>query len=314
MGIVFLSLLLSLALAQFELSIDVYQNPLELNFTLSNPQTVPQTFLRWGTPVEGVWTDMFDIRDEQNHRLDYIGMIVRRGETPIEEEYITIPAGGSISTLVNLGDNYDFVSVGKYIIRVDLPLYCQLQYSATDAQVAVFKLDTIPERKPIGAPQGFTNCNSNQISQTNSAISGSISQSSRSYTCLNQGCDSLYLRWFGTYSLTNWNFVSNAFRNINNRLSNYDFTGYCNPAGCGSNVYGYVYPTDSTYTVYMCGLFWSRANERVNTIVHEMSHFRSLAGTQDYTYGQSNCLSLARSNPSQASHNADNVCYFAGEA
>jgi len=64
----------------------------------------------------------------------------------------------------------------------------------------------------------------------------------------------------------------------------------------------------------MCGLFWSRANERVNTIVHEMSHFRNIAGTQDYTYGQSNCLSLARANPTQASHNADNVCYFAGEA
>jgi hypothetical protein len=101
--IVFLSLLISLALAQFDVSITVSQNPLELNFTISNSLSQPQTFLQWGTPIEGVWTDMFDIRDEQNNRLDYIGKIVLRGVEPIEEEYITIPAGGSISAMVNFG-------------------------------------------------------------------------------------------------------------------------------------------------------------------------------------------------------------------
>jgi len=313
MSIVILSLLISLALAQFEVSIDVSQD-LVLNFTVSNPLSYAQTFMRWGTPMEGVWTEMFDIRDEQDNRVDYIGMIVRRGPEPISEEYLTIPAGGFITAMVNLGDNYDFTSVGKYMVRLDLPVYSQLEYTATGIHHAMFQMDTLPIRKPVGAPQGFTNCNANQISQTNSAISGSISESARAFNCLNQGCDALYQRWFGTYSAANWNYVSVAYRNINSRLNNFDFNGYCNPAGCGSNVYGYVYPTDTTYTVYMCGLFWSRANERVNTIVHEMSHFRPIAGTQDYTYGQANCLSLARQNPNQASRNADNICYMSAEA
>jgi hypothetical protein len=298
-------------LAQFDVSITVSQNPLELNFTISNPLTQSQTFLQWGTPIEGVWTDMFDIRDEQNNRLDYIGKIVMRGDVPIQEEYVTIPAGGSISAMVNLGDNYEFLSVGKYIISVDLPAYCKLQYSTTDVQV--FHLETIPPRKPIGAPGGFTGCSAAQISYANAAITGARSQSARAFTCLNQGCDALYNRWFGTYNLNNWNFVSIGYRNINNRLTNYAFNGYCD-SGCASNVFAYVYPTDGTLTVYLCALFFNRSGDRNRVIVHEMSHFRTLCGTQDYTYGTASCLSLARSNPSQASHNADNVCYFATEA
>jgi len=312
MSIVFLSLLISLALAKFDVSITISQNPLELNFTISNSLSQPQTFLQWGTPIEGVWTDMFDIRDEQNNRLDYIGKIVLRGVEPIEEEYITIPAGGSISAMVNLGDNYEFLSVGKYIIRVDLPSYCKLQFS-TEAKVEVFHLETIPPRKPIRAPQGYTNCNANQVSYANAAISGAISQSARAYNCLNQGCDALYLRWFGTYSQANWNFVSNGYYNINTRLNNYAFNGYCD-SGCAANTFAYVYPTDGTLTVYLCALFFNRPSDRNRVIVHEMSHFRTLCGTQDYTYGTASCLSLARANPNQASHNADNVCYFATEA
>jgi peptidyl-Lys metalloendopeptidase len=36
-----------------------------------------------------------------------------------------------------------------------------------------------------------------------------------------------------------------------------------------------------------------------------------VAGTNDWTYGQSSCKSLARSNPSHAIDNADSHEYFA---
>jgi peptidyl-Lys metalloendopeptidase len=311
MKIVILSLLLSLAFAQFEVSINILsQSPLTLNFTVSNPLSTPQTFLQWGTPFEGVWTDMFEIRDDQFNRLNYIGMIVRRGEVPIESEYVTIPAGEAKSVVVNLGENYEFLSVGKYMVRVDLPLFSVIEYAPSDDQVVVFHLETVPVRKPVGAPQGFTNCNSNQVSQANSAINSAVSECSRAVSCLNSGCDTQYRTWFGAYSDSNWNYVSTAYRNIHNRLYNYAFNGYCNPSGCGDNVYGYVYPTDSTYTVYLCNLFWTIPAERVNTIVHEVSHFSSIAGTQDYAYGQTACRNLATSNPARATRNADNICYF----
>jgi peptidyl-Lys metalloendopeptidase len=310
---VILSLFLSLSLAQFDVSIAIEKtNPLTLNFTVFNPLDTPQTFLQWGTPFEGVWTDMFDIRDENGMPVTYTGMIVRRGEQPIPEEFLTVAPGEHLTAWVNLEDNYEFVSAGKYHAMLSLPIYSELFISAVGDQVVDFEVDTIPPKKVFPpAPLAWTNCNSQQTSQGQSAVSGSVTECSRAYNCLSQGsCDTQYTRWFGTRTTDNHNYVTVCYRNVHTRLTGSTFNGYCNPAGCGSNVYGYVYPTDSTYTVYLCALFWSRADERVNTIVHEMSHFRTLAGTNDYAYGQTACLNLARSNPSQASRNADNICYF----
>jgi peptidyl-Lys metalloendopeptidase len=46
-------------------------------------------------------------------------------------------------------------------------------------------------------------------------------------------------------------------------------------------------------------------------MIHEMSHFNVIAGTDDWAYGQSAAASLARSNPTRAVDNADNHEYFA---
>jgi len=286
-------------------------DPLEVKITFSNPSSDPVRVLERGTPLEGVWTDMFDIRDEQNNRVGYSGKLARRIPTPSHEEYVNIPARGSISTVIDLGQNYEFTAVGKYVVTLDLPLYSQVVYPISSAQVVSFELKAVPKRTPVASPFGYTNCNSNEISQIRTAITGSITESSRSVTCLTaRSCNAQEVEWFGTYDQTNHNYDINVFRNVNSRLSNYEFSGYCNPSGCASNVYAYVYPTDPTYTVYLCAVFWRLPEERVNTIVHEMSHFRTLGGTDDYAYGQSACRSLARSDPYRASRNADNVCYF----
>jgi len=315
MKIVILSLLISIAFA-LDVSIDlVSKSPLTIEFTVSNPSEFDETFLQWGTPFEGIWDDLFDIRDENFNKVTYAGILMRRGDVPIDSEYVTIPAGDKKSIVVDLGENYEFTATGKYMVRVNLPHYNELIFTPDDNQVEVFQLDTVPERRPVGAPQAWTNCNSNQISIATSAVTGSVSACSRSVSCLNQanGCSPTYGTWFGSYSDSNWNHVSNIFRTVHARLNLGigSFNGYCNGPQCTQNTYGYVYPTDTTYTVYMCNLFWTIPNERINTIVHEMSHFRNLGGTNDYAYGESACRSLAASNPNNACRNADNICYFA---
>ena len=47
------------------------------------------------------------------------------------------------------------------------------------------------------------------------------------------------------------------------------------------------------------------------TLVHEMSHFNVVAGTDDNVYGQSGAKSLAISDPAAAVDNADSHEYFA---
>jgi len=310
MKIVILSLLISIAFA-LEVSIDlVSQSPLVINFTVSNPDTMADTFLQWGTPFEGIWDDMFEILDADFNRVDYAGILMRRGLVPIDSEFVTIPAGGMKSIFVDLGENYEFTSTGKYMIRVNLPEYSELIYSRNDDQVEVFQLDTVPERKPVGAPQEWYECTNTQINQANTAITNSITACSRSVSCLNTGCDTLYSTWFGSYTDARWTVVSNIYRRVHDRLRDFEFNGWCNPSGCGSNTYGYVNPSDRTYTVHLCSLFWSIPNERENTIIHEMSHFTPLGGTGDYAYGETPCKNLARTDPASAVYNADNICYF----
>jgi len=47
------------------------------------------------------------------------------------------------------------------------------------------------------------------------------------------------------------------------------------------------------------------------TLLHEMSHFDIVAGTDDHVYGQSGAASLAISDPNAAVQNADSHEYFA---
>jgi peptidyl-Lys metalloendopeptidase len=79
-------------------------------------------------------------------------------------------------------------------------------------------------------------------------------------------------------------------------------------------VYAYVYP-NMPYVIYLCGVFWSSpvtgTDSRAGTLIHEMSHFDVVAGTDDLAYGQNACKSLASSNPGNAIRNADSHEYFA---
>ena len=84
--------------------------------------------------------------------------------------------------------------------------------------------------------------------------------------------------------------------------------------GCNQNYYAYVYPT-RPYEIFVCRAFWSAplagTDSKGGTLVHEMSHFNVVAGTDDIIYGQSGAKSLASSDPNSALNNADNHEYFA---
>ena len=84
--------------------------------------------------------------------------------------------------------------------------------------------------------------------------------------------------------------------------------------GCNQSYYAYVYPT-KPYEIFVCRAFWSAPNtgtdSRAGTLIHEMSHFNVVAGTDDVVYGQTGARSLAISDPNAALNNADSHEYFA---
>jgi peptidyl-Lys metalloendopeptidase len=83
--------------------------------------------------------------------------------------------------------------------------------------------------------------------------------------------------------------------------------------GCNESYYAYVYP-NQPYKIYVCKAFWSApltgTDSKGGTLVHEMSHFTVVAGTDDLAYGQQAAGQLAISDPNKAINNADSHEYF----
>jgi len=294
-----------------------------LKFSLYNPTTATFGFLNWKTPFEPVIRgNIFDITHRATGmKAEYYGMLVRRGSNITDEEFVYFTGGQTKTASVNLFNYYLFPLAGEYIISYTSFEYItpEVTFSASTSVILsegdiVYNQRVHKTNLELRANQlTSTNCNANQDSQVASSVTGSINECRRAYNCMTaRTCANQIATWFGNIPVGGalYEYDRACFNSIHSRLSGSTFNAYCNPAGCGNNVYGYVYPSDAAYTVYLCALFWSIPAERVNTIVHEMSHFSRLCTTNDYTYGKSSCQSLARSNPTQATHNADNVCYF----
>lgn len=158
----------------------------------------------------------------------------------------------------------------------------------------------------------FVSCSSSRQSSITSALSSAQTYASNSLSYLNAGTrGARYTSWFGTYSSGRYSTVRSHFSSISSTIQNQRITFNCS---CTQNYYAYVYP-NSPYTIYLCNAFWSApttgTDSKAGTIIHELSHFNVVAGTDDWAYGQTACRSLATSNANRATDNADSHEYFA---
>ena len=121
-----------------------------------------------------------------------------------------------------------------------------------------------------------------------------------------------YREWFGKFKQSRYDAVKNHYDKIHDALANKDITFFCDCTE--ANTYAFVFPT-KPYEIHLCGAFWNApmtgTDSKAGTLVHEMSHFNAVAGTDDHVYGQSGCRNLASSNPDDAVDNADSHEYFA---
>jgi peptidyl-Lys metalloendopeptidase len=135
-----------------------------------------------------------------------------------------------------------------------------------------------------------------------------------------------YRRWFGTYSTTNAEKVRASLKSMVTAIRTGAVTIQCNQIrddGCGAGEYAFVY-ADVPYLVHLCPPFFtlphlealqpgmrrSENGTREGTIVHELSHFLRVAGTEDHCYSRGICADMARSDPDLAVENADSYQYF----
>lgn len=75
----------------------------------------------------------------------------------------------------------------------------------------------------------------------------------------------------------------------------------------------WVYTTDSNHIIFLGNPFWDnktlKSYSREETLIHEVSHFKSIGNTRDHKY-DIECESLAKRKPDKALYNADSYAYF----
>jgi len=79
-------------------------------------------------------------------------------------------------------------------------------------------------------------------------------------------------------------------------------------------VIAYVYPV-YPLDVYLCATYWQLEtvggyDTQAGSLIHELSHFIVVGGTQDYAYGPPNAQALALKDSTKAQKNADNYEYY----
>jgi hypothetical protein len=132
--------------------------PILLTYKLKNDSDKPVYVLRWGTPLEGFMSNLLDVRSSVGVKIDYNGYLVSR-IGPLPEDYVEIPAGGSITAVLPVHEGYRVREAGKYTINLRQNVVIDAVHEQPKKAVAgeVNKRKFVPTNVDIKKPQaGFT--------------------------------------------------------------------------------------------------------------------------------------------------------------
>ncbi len=288
--------------------------------TVTNTTRHPIHLLRWQLPGDEIEGALFRIAHEDGSRVAYTGPLIKRA-APDANDHVKLDAGASLSWQVELTAAYELSRNGRYAIEYasrgqhgaaaktlqSEPLYLWLEGRSAKA----------PAAPPAPAAAGITftgNCSATRQNTLTQAVAAATNYSTGSLGYLNAlaGSTPRFASWFGPYSLGARNAVQGNFAKIDAAFKNQPLTLDCS---CKTKrTYAYVY-SNQPYKIYLCGAFWTApltgTDSKAGTLVHEMSHFNVVAGTDDWAYGQTAARNLALTEPTKAIDNADSHEYFA---
>jgi peptidyl-Lys metalloendopeptidase len=304
--------------------------------TVTNATAATQYLLKWQTPFGAIEAPLFDVtRDGMPVR--YLGVKVKRA-APGPADYIALKPGASRSVQVELSTLYDMGITGAYSVRwragatqlfarpsAALPNTPRAAALPAPAAASVWIDGRLP-RGALGnggaggaglegAGLSFSRCSNAQQETITGAAQAAQAMAADADAYLQtklQGnsAGARYTGWFGPIEPARSATVARHYQAIRDAFASKPVTVDC---GCNQSYYAYVYP-DQPYKIYVCRAFWSApltgTDSKGGTLVHEMSHFNVVAGTNDWVYGQSAAAALAASDPDKAIDNADSHEYF----
>ena len=278
-----------------------------------NVSSGPLRVLLWDTVLEGrVDVDFVDLVSDVG-RLPYNGRHYKRA-APTENDYLIIASGQELDVIVDLRSGYQIDYAGEYSLSVRRGYSESVSSIETQSRTFSLSADRAINFKQTPIVQ---NCIASRQSELDLSLAAAerialIARNDLRNTPVDQRAQAQrYIEWFGVYSEARWNIVQDHFNRIASAASGKVITFICDDT---SSAFAYVYP-NRPYDIYLGQAFWraprTGTDSKAGTIVHELSHFDVLGGTDDVVYGQSGARSLARTNPNRAVQNADSHEYFA---
>jgi len=277
----------------------------------------------WYAPGEDLEEDLFLVT-RSGQPVEFTGPHYKRPALA-DEDYVTLGPNKSVTRTVTLSGFYDLTQTGNYTIQyaADMLTSVTRQAVSLDSNAVSLWIEgraNAPAPQFISAPGsqnigslGFNKCTVDQQTTLTQALgaASTMANGASLYLGGNPAASPRYTTWFGAFSTNGWSTAKNHFVAIKDAIDTKPINFDC---GCKKTYYAYVYPTQP-YNVYLCKAFWaaplSGTDSKGGTIIHELSHFNAVSGTDDWAYGQSAAKSLASSDPTKALNNADNHEYFA---
>ena len=108
--------------------------PVPLRFGIYNGGPHDVKVLRWNTPWEGQWAAPFVTVSRNGTDLAYRGPMIKRG-APQAEDWFSLPAGATITTVIDAAVVHDLTQAGSYEVAPHLWLL-DVQIDATRARLA----------------------------------------------------------------------------------------------------------------------------------------------------------------------------------
>ena len=340
----------SLTLAHAEplqVSIEAGDSKGTIKVNLINSGAAPLSILRWETPFEKILSsDVFRIERPSKkwplvETAKYIGREVKR-TAPEFTHYMRLLPGATISTQVVLNEHYDIEHTDNYSVKfigdihytdlsastvfdpeksklksVDAKVNTVIQSASMFIELSPQRFDAFNPSARI-LPPNYSSCTVDQQTAISAASLFAEQMVGTAVADLNnlandeRASSPRYNTWFGSFSETRFDRVVSQYQDIAQAFAQETIRYDC---GCDeSGVYAYVYPS-RPYNIFLCPSFDSAnidgTDSKAGTIIHELSHFTILGGTDDHAYGQRAAQALASSNPESATENADNMEYFA---
>jgi peptidyl-Lys metalloendopeptidase len=270
--------------------------------------------------------------------VDYIGRLYRR-RAPVDSDYITLKPGESLSGVVSLWDNYDISVTGRYAIQYKTAIFGEPREgkisenelsNLSDVSSNILYIN-IEGREPPpdpdddddefwrvnGSNEKFKDCSTSEKNDIIESREHALNYCDDSYDYLILMAGTAmprYVTWFGTFNQGRYNTVRDNFKKIRDAMDNATFKYYCNCDEPGT--YAWV-KRKKEYKIHLCPLFWTAPMtgqlSKADTLVHEVSHFKVTADTDDLEYGTTDSMNLAANNPGNAIKNADNYAFFSAD-